>query len=223
MTEFVRFPQTPHLEGPAGSEIRRDKIMSPHAAEALLNNVVVVEEKVDGENLGMSVDSGRLRPQARGSYVEPGGAHFRGLASWLLPRTDRLRTALGADLVLFGEWCADAHTVRYDALPDWLLVFDIFDRSAAAFWSTPRRDAFAAKLGLCVVPRLAEGRLSLRDLRGLLGVSRLGTEQMEGVVVRHESATLLLERAKLVRPDFVQQIEGHWRSRSRVPNRLNVR
>ena len=38
---------------------------------------------------------------------------------------------------------------------------------------------------------------------------------------RHEDECWLLERAKLVRSDFTQQIAGHWRKRSLEWNRLN--
>ncbi|RBL99776.1 DNA ligase [Acidithiobacillus ferridurans] len=36
---------------------------------------------------------------------------------------------------------------------------------------------------------------------------------MEGLVIRRESADTCEARAKLVRPDFTQAIDVHWRSR----------
>ena len=44
---------------------------------------------------------------------------------------------------------------------------------------------------------------------------------LEGVVIRHEDDDWLLQRAKLVRPDFVQSIEEHWRSRALQWNRIS--
>src|SRR5690606_5510157 len=62
MTEFLRFPHTPHLAWLGTAPLRGDKVLSPVEVEALLSRTVVVEEKVDGANLGFSVDeSGALR------------------------------------------------------------------------------------------------------------------------------------------------------------------
>ncbi|WP_257945770.1 RNA ligase family protein, partial [Pseudomonas plecoglossicida] len=54
---------------------------------------------------------------------------------------------------LFGEWCAARHSLDYGTLPDWFLLFDVYDRSTGRFWSTVRRDALAAEAGLATVPR----------------------------------------------------------------------
>jgi hypothetical protein len=46
--------------------VRADKVLSPEQAEELLSDAVRVEEKVDGDNLGISVQAGELRVQYRG-------------------------------------------------------------------------------------------------------------------------------------------------------------
>lgn len=222
MTPFLRYPSTPYLEAPDGIIVRSDKVLDAPECDALLAAELAVEEKVDGENLGLSVVSGQVRAQARGNYVELGGRHFRGLASWLGPRNERLRNALGAELTLFGEWCADAHSVPYDQLPDWLLIFDVYDSATGLFWSSWRRDAFVEELGLALVPRLATGRFGLDELHAMMGRSRLGSRPMEGLVVRAQDDDDVWRRAKLVRPGFKQAINEHWASRARIPNRLAV-
>ena len=211
MSPFVRFPRTPHLALLGPVDVRDDKVMSPDAARAFLDEDIIVEEKVDGENLGLSLVDGRLVAQSRGSYVELGGASFRGLAAWLHPRASRIARELGQDLVLFGEWCAVRHSVPYDALPDWLLLFDVYDRRIQTFWQLDERDLLAEALQLARVPRLATGRFDIAELRKLLGPSRVGDTPMEGLVVRHTERPQ--DRAKLVRPEFLQAIDEHWRSR----------
>jgi ATP-dependent RNA circularization protein (DNA/RNA ligase family) len=218
VSEFVRFPRTPHVAVLGSAHVRDDKVLSPQAARAFLEEDVIVEEKVDGENLGLSVLNGRLVAQSRGSYVEQGGALFRGLESWLRPRAARIAEVLGDDLILFGEWCAVRHTVPYDALPDWLLVFDVYDRREEDFWSFEERDLLADSLQLSLVPRLGTGRFDLVALEQLLGVSRLGHAPMEGLVLRHDHRPR--DRAKLVSADFAQEIDDHWRSRPTESNRL---
>jgi ATP-dependent RNA circularization protein (DNA/RNA ligase family) len=110
--------------------------------------------------------------------------------------------------------------VRYDALPDWFLVFDIYQRSTGRFWPISLRDEFAKELGLHVAPFLGAGRFDEGDLVGLIGKSRVGHGPMEGVVARVQDSSGALQRAKIVRSDFVQQIDQHWMSGSQAMNRL---
>jgi ATP-dependent RNA circularization protein (DNA/RNA ligase family) len=221
VTDFVGFPSTPYLTSDPTVATRVDKLLDQHAATSFLTAPVRVEEKMDGENLGLASVEGDLIAQSRGSYVALGGLQFRGLSSWLAPRRTLLAAALGEGLVMFGEWCADVHSVPYDSLPDWLLVFDVYDRRDGAFWSGDRRDALTAELGLATVPELFAGQCDIPFLRTLLGTSRCGREPMEGVVVRREAIGRTLGRAKLVRPDFMQPGDEHWRSGRRRPNRLD--
>ncbi len=223
MTDFFRYPRTPHLAWLGDGQPRGDKVLPAHDAEAMLSGEVVVEEKIDGANLGLSVsEDGELRAQNRGSYLAPGRAHpqFRPLWSWLAPRESALVDALWPDLVLFGEWCYAVHSVRYDRLPDWFLGFDVYDRASGRFWDTARRNDLLATLDLSSVPRLAAGRFTLDDLVALFGPSRLGSVPMEGVVVRREADGWTTARAKLVRPAFIQHIDTHWAKGPLQRNRL---
>jgi hypothetical protein len=228
MADFFRFPHTPHIAWLAEGEPRDDKVLSPTEATELLAADVLVEEKLDGANLGFSLSPvGELRAQNRGQYLHaPHVGQFARLPEWLLLHGDKLRSVLGqqsrAYLMLFGEWCAARHSLDYDHLPDWFLLFDVYDHSQARFWSTPRRNVLAATLGLATVPRLLEGRCTLPQLKDVLSHQqshfRKGT--LEGVVIRRESADWCEARAKLVRPDFTQDIGEHWSRRRIEWNRL---
>lgn len=223
MTGFFRFPHTPHLAWLGKGTPRDDKTLDPTEASALLSGEVLVEEKVDGANVGLSVDeSGALRVQNRGGWVDREHCHpqFKTLFRWLAPRADAIADALFPDLILFGEWCYAVHSVRYSALPDWLLAFDVYDRAQGAFWSAPRRDELVRGLGLARVPELARGRFDLGGLRALLGRSRLGEVDSEGIYVRRDEGDRLAGRAKLVRPEFVQSIGEHWSRRAMETNAL---
>lgn len=222
MTDFFRFPSTPYLLPPAGFEVREDKVLTTKERSAFLSHLLSVDEKVDGENLGISCDADGLQFQARGSHVRLGGRHFRGLETWIRPRRSRIAEALGTDLILFGEWCAVTHSVRYDALPDWFLVFDIYQHSTGRFWETSLRDEFAKDLGLHSVPFLGAGHFGEGELVNLIGKSRVGHEPMEGLVARIQDSSGALQRAKIVRSDFVQQIGQHWMSGAQSLNRITV-
>lgn len=223
MTDFFRFPHTPHLAWLAQGAPRDDKVLSPQEASELLSAGLVVEEKLDGANLGLSLSpEGKLHTQNRGQYLHPPyTGQFVRLPDWLTLHEDKLREMLAqhlpSNLMLFGEWCAARHSLNYDHLPDWFLLFDVYDRTQSRFWSTSRRNRLATVLGLCAVPQLLQGKCTLQQLKVLLSSQRsqFGQGALEGVVVRRESADWCESRAKLVRPDFTQSIAGHW-SRRRI-------
>jgi ATP-dependent RNA circularization protein (DNA/RNA ligase family) len=220
--EFFRFPRTPHLvwfgEGPP----RQDKLLSPHQAREFLSHEIVVEEKIDGANVGFSINNGTLRAQNRGSYLLPEHSHrqFKPLFGWLQRHRSSLTQALGADLILFGEWCYAIHTIHYTKLPDWFLGFDIYERSARRFWSTARRDRFLRGLGLAVVPRLGAGNFDVARLGELLDKSQLRDGPPEGAYLRRDEGKYLVSRAKLVRSEFTQAIGEHWSHRPLQANTL---
>ncbi|MDP3294339.1 MAG: RNA ligase family protein [Nevskia sp.] len=224
MTDFFRFPHTPHLSWLGSGEPRDDKVLSPNEASTVLAGEVVVEEKLDGANLGVSInEAGSLRAQNRGQYLQPPFiGQFSRLASWLATHEDRIVAALTPNLIAFGEWCAARHSLDYVSLPDWWLLFDIYDRQTDRFWSTARRDDWARKTGVTTVSRIDREKFDLVALKRLLdrSPSRYREGPMEGIVIRAEQGDWLKERAKLVRANFTQSIEVHWRKRPLQWNRL---
>ncbi|MBI2744610.1 MAG: RNA ligase family protein [Burkholderiales bacterium] len=229
MTDFFRFPHTPHLAWLAQGAPRDDKVLSPQEAQEFLNAEVVVEEKLDGANLGLSLSpAGELRAQNRGQYLHaPHAGQFARLPDWLTLHGEKLRVELAQQessrLMLFGEWCAARHSLDYDHLPDWFLLFDVYDRARGRFWSTRRRNEFAVTLNLTTAPELRRGQYELLKLQELLTTehSRFREGPLEGVVIRRESADWCEARAKLVRPDFTQTITEHWSRRRIQWNRLD--
>ncbi len=218
MTDFFRFPHTPHLAWLGEGSPRDDKVLSPNEVTALLAGDVVVEEKLDGANLGLSLaPDGSLRAQNRGQYLaQPHAGQFGRLPAWLAQHGEPLRAVLNANLILFGEWCAARHSLDYAALPDWFLLFDVYDRAAGRFWSTARRNALASRAGLVSVPPLLQGKTTETALKALVATKQSHYREgpLEGVVIRRESAEWCEARAKLVRQNFTQSIGEHWRNRA---------
>jgi len=222
MSDFYRFPHTPHLAWLGNGPVRGDKVFTPQEAKAFLAEHVSIEEKVDGANLGFSLSSdGDLRIQKRGEYLlQPYQGQFSGLKTWLaLHGTDLeafLQEPEHQGLILFGEWCAARHSVAYTHLPDPFLLFDVADPEQQRFWSRQRRDAAAQLLGLATAPLIKDN--SRHTLSGLSGEidhfrSRYHPGPPEGVILRQDGPDWCKARAKLVRPDFTQAIEEHWSSR----------
>jgi ATP-dependent RNA circularization protein (DNA/RNA ligase family) len=221
---FFKFPSTPHLVLLGAVEVRGDKVMSESERNDFLRHELVVEEKVDGANLGISFDTeGNIRAQNRGAYLHlPSTGQWKKLAGWLAPRTDALFEQLTDRYILFGEWCYAQHSVLYDRLPDWFLGFDVYDKSTGRFFSCVRRDEIFRTIGISQVPRVDHGRFTLAELSELLSQSQLSDKPAEGLYLRLDQGEWLLQRAKLVRPAFIQSVEQHWSRGGIRANRLEL-
>ncbi len=215
--DFFKFPSTPHLALPDGVEVRDDKVMPESERDDFLQHELVIEEKVDGANLGISFDAeGKVRAQNRGGYLfPPMTGQWKTLTGWLSSRTDIFFEQLTHRYILFGEWCYARHSVVYDRLPDWFLGFDIYDKSTAKFFSCSRRDEAFQAMDISQVPTLKRGHFTLPEINRLLSKSQLGNAPAEGLYLRVNHDDWLKQRAKLMHPDFIQSIEQHW-SRSEI-------
>ena len=203
-------------------DFRCDKLLSDAERDEFLQRSLLVEEKVDGANLGISFGSeGNIRVQNRGAYLFlPGAGQWKKLDDWLAPRVDDLFERLSDQFILFGEWCYAQHSVFYDHLPDWFLGFDIFDKCESRFLSSQRRDALLKDMGIAQVPFVTRGKFTLPELQELLSGSKFGSQPAEGIYLRHDDGDWLVQRAKLVRASFVQAQAEHWSRSAIKPNRL---
>jgi ATP-dependent RNA circularization protein (DNA/RNA ligase family) len=220
--DFFKFPSTPHLATMPGVDIRDDKVLTESERDAFLRHELTVEEKVDGANLGLSFDAnGNIRAQNRGAYLHlPGAGQWKKLGEWLALHTDTLFEHLSDRHILFGEWCYAQHSIFYDRLPGWFLAFDVYDREAGRFLATARRDQLLGEMHISKVPDIVRGRFTYSGIQKLLSQSKLTNQPAEGIYLRIDHGDWLEQRAKLVRPAFIQSVEQHW-SRSTIrPNQL---
>lgn len=224
MSDFFRFPHTPHIVWLGSAEPRDDKVLSVEEVDELLSGEVLVEEKLDGANVGLSLGpDGEIRAQNRGQYIEPPySGQFTRLPGWLATHEALLKPLLLPHLIVFGEWCAARHSLDYSALPDWFVLFDVYDRESDRFWSSGSRDAFARAAGLESVPCIARRRVDVSELLAYVSQHKSCCRDgsLEGVVVRRESGEWCEMRGKIVRADFTQAIGEHWRSRGIEWNRV---
>jgi len=212
--DFFRFSHTPHLIWLGKGAPRDDKVLSPENARAFLDHPVVVEEKLDGSNLGFSLDpTGTLRVQHRGGYLEaPFVGQFTRLGEWLKRYREPLAASLGDRLILFGEWCAARHSLDYSRLPGWFIGFDVYDRAEQRFWSTPQRNDWLSGVSIPAIKQIHSGHLTLGAVQNLVleTKSRYRDGGVEGVILRREDAHWMQDRCKLVHPYFTQSIGQHW-------------
>eukprot|EP00746_Dinoflagellata_sp_MGD_P165167 gnl/MRDRNA2_/MRDRNA2_94281_c0_seq1.p1 gnl/MRDRNA2_/MRDRNA2_94281_c0~~gnl/MRDRNA2_/MRDRNA2_94281_c0_seq1.p1 ORF type:complete len:1416 (+),score=292.18 gnl/MRDRNA2_/MRDRNA2_94281_c0_seq1:81-4250(+) len=230
----LKFPSTPHLKD-LGSATRDDKHLDPTLVKKFCggSSMVVVEEKIDGANLGISLDSQyRPRLQGRSKWVNwETDYQFKGLEEWLSQHASTLCEVLERNRdILFGEWCAYRHTVEYTSLPCYFLAFDIYDRHVGRFLSrrafhTRLQRASGAKIA-CVPLVTYQVFQSVEEVEQLLKTqSKFGSCPLEGCYLRLDGdvadsttgETYLEHRCKLVRSGFQQAIEegGTWRGRGK--------
>jgi hypothetical protein len=172
-----KYPRTRHLVGSRLQPGDADLTQVPFAE--IRGRHLVVEEKLDGANAGISFTAdGELRLQSRGHYLTggPRERHFGPLKSWAAALAPRLWPVLGDRYVLYGEWLYAKHTVFYDALPHYFCEFDILDLARGQFLSTPRRAELLSGLPVVSVPVLRSGVFgSLAELTGLVRPSACRT------------------------------------------------
>lgn len=159
--DLVKYPRTRHLEGSRLGQGDHDLEAVPLAE--LAGCPLVVEEKIDGANAGVSFDAqGRLLLQSRGHFLTGGGRerHFAMLKTWASRHAETLAAALGDRHVMYGEWLYAKHTIFYDALPHYFLEFDVLDRLTGEFLDTDRRRLLLRDTPVVSVPVVARGQWS---------------------------------------------------------------
>lgn len=204
-----KYPKTPHLPNSPG---RRDDdtTIDERSLKALLSGDVVVTEKMDGENTTFYRD----------------GVHARSLDSMghsSQAYVKRLHSEVAHDIPpgwrVVGENMYATHSIAYDDLESYFLVFAIFDeRDNLLPWR--QVEYWAALLDLQVVPVVAEGTFDSADSVHAEWVDYASRRQREseGFVVRAADATASGEFrrrvAKWVRPGHVQTVQHGWKYRN---------
>lgn len=182
MHAIRKYPRTQHL---LGSRLQPgDEDLDAIPMSELKGKHVVIEEKMDGANCGVSFDAElSLQLQSRGHFLTggPRERQFDLLKQWAGALTDRLLDALADRFVMYGEWLYAKHSVYYDVLPHYFLEFDILDTTTGTFLDTPRRAELLAGLPVTPVKVLFEGEFPGEEaLRQLIGPSNFITKDAPG-------------------------------------------
>lgn len=185
MELIKKYPRTRHIEG---SRIQTgDEDLDCIAFDAIKDSYVVLEEKVDGANCGISFDkNGNLLLQSRGHFLTGGFAEhqFDLLKAWAMCKKTSLYELLTSRYILYGEWLYAKHTCFYDKLPHYFLEFDIFDKGNNCFLSTKKRQELLKEYDFIhSVKILYEGVLKEKQqLISYLGNSYFKSEQSFSVL-----------------------------------------
>jgi hypothetical protein len=174
---IIKYPRTQHVQG---SRLQPgDEDLEQVLLRDLIGKHLVVEEKQDGANSGISFDAdGKLFLQSRGHFLTggPRETQFTLFKQWAATWADLLHIALEDRYVAYGEWLYKKHTVYYDALAHYWAEFDVYDKARGAFLDTPARQALLQGLPYAPVTILWSGTWA-RDMRfeDFVGPSRFKT------------------------------------------------
>lgn len=170
MMKLYKYPRTHHLEGSRFQP--GDEELDSIPFSQIRGRHIVVEEKLDGANAGISFDEqGRLFLQSRGHFLDggPRERQFDLFKTWASRHKANLWEMLGSRYVLYGEWLYAKHTIFYDALPHYFLEFDLLDTHAHEFLSTERRQAMLSRSPVKSVPVLWSGEArALKEIQSLI-------------------------------------------------------
>jgi hypothetical protein len=233
MRPIAKYPRTPHLQGSRLQRGDQDLLAVPF--EVLRGRHVVVEEKLDGANAGISLDDdGQPLLQSRGHYLVggPRERHWNLMKRWSAAHAGAL-AQVARGRVVYGEWLYAKHTVFYDLLPHYFMEFDILEDGV--FLSTARRRELLAGLPIASVPVLWEGTVRdptrLPDLVGpslyksprwrdaLVAAARTAgisvpraieetdpSDHAEGLYIKVEEGGAVVERYKWIRAGFLASV-----------------
>lgn len=210
---YIKYPRTFHLPWSPGTT-KDDRVMKD--ISGLLGKDVLITEKMDGENTTMYPD-----------YI-----HARSFNYDSHPSRDRIK-ALHAQICgdipkgfrICGENLYAKHSILYEDLEDFFLVFSIWDGTKCLDWTST--EEWCTLLELKHIPVLSrkEHFYNAEDLLHA-GAEVLGKpiHEVEGYVVRPEGSFDLKEFnsvvGKYVRKDHVQS-SHHWKFETVVPNKVN--
>jgi hypothetical protein len=176
---MFKYPRTRHI---CGSRLQKGDDLEDVPLEALLDRHLVIEEKMDGANAGISFEDGEMRLQSRGHFLRggPRERHFDLFKQWAACHQEALYCALEERYVMYGEWMFAKHTCFYDKLPHYFMEFDLYDKERDTWASTKARAAHYAEAGVSHIVQpvlvISEGKgWKLEALKALVTQSNFKT------------------------------------------------
>lgn len=182
MEQIYKYPRTRHLEG--SRKQSGDEDLKSVSFDGIRDHFLVLEEKVDGANCGISFGTdGKMYLQSRGHFLNGGYGErqFDLFKLWAGCYEVQLYELLGSRYIMYGEWLYAKHTVFYDRLPHYFMEFDIFDKENGRFFSTRRRQEFLKDMPFVQSVRvLTEGYFqSAEEITAWIGASLFISENPE--------------------------------------------
>lgn len=207
----IKYPRTHHLPWSLGAT-DDDKTLS--STDHFTGREVVVTEKMDGENTTIYA-GGACHARSLDSKAHPARTWVRALAA-------TVGREIPAGWRVCGENLYARHSIGYDGLPTYFMVFGIYDGDNRCL-SWDETLEWCSLLGLTPVPVRYRGVWDEKAIKAChTGTSACGGIQ-EGYVVRVADAfgydDFNTSVAKFVRKNHVTT-DTHWMHAAVVPNKV---
>lgn len=231
--DFFKYPRTPHITGSTGTSDDK-RLGSDATARILSDRSLIVEEKLDGTNVGLHFADGKLVLQCRGHEITAGmHPQYDLFKQWATVKRNVFEEMLGEQFIIYGEWMYAKHCIHYQELPHYFFEFDMLDKVTGQFLTLERRLTLLDGTGIETVPVVHQGEIKLKELLDLVSPSQFGAvfehpnstkvdDLVEGLYLRTEDDEKVTSRAKYVRPEFIEKIKQsqHWQYEKMTPNEL---
>lgn len=184
--------------------------LSKNDISELLSGEVIVEEKMDGANVGIIRHKHGFSLQKRGSLVgQSEHEQFGYFHNWANNQNYELLMNLPVNHIIYAELLYAVHTVFYDKLPSYVLVFDVWDGNS--YLNYDKRKDFCDMYNLHMVPLVTRGSFSKNDISKLIPEKSMYGDFVEGIVLKRYRKNEYL-KAKVVNPDFIKIVNAseHW-------------
>lgn len=184
------------------------------------HDIVIVQEKLDGSNVGVALVDGKIYALGRSGYeakTSPYRMHHM-FHDWVYQNEERFRYVLREGERICGEWLTHAHGTMYELPHEPFVAFDIFTPDNKRMAYLPFSEKIAGKF---VLPYLVHmgGAYSVQDALDNLGdFGKHGAaEQIEGAIWRVERNGAVDFLCKFVRPD---KIDGKYLGDTEILNKF---
>lgn len=201
--------------------------------ERLIGYPIVITEKVDGSNASLEADGCFARTHSG----PPSHLSFDGLKALHAA----VKHKIPDDVQFFGEWCYARHSIEYNALPGYFLLFNVacypksrsndkFHTDGRVWYPWDMVEMYAEDIGVPTVPVLYKGKVDSESQLKELVESFMNQPSScggirEGVVARVADTFKELEFPscvmKCVRANHVQTSE-HWKDQEIIKNKLKA-
>lgn len=215
-----------HLLENAADPPKRKKCLEVDEVKELLSGHTIIEEKIDGGVIGIAWDGNKHLAIGKHSMINPydNSKKVYGLNSWIYQNYEKIQQ-IPIGWIIFGEWMRSSHQIFYDQLPDYFLVFDIWN--GYRYLDLQSRSNMLYKLGFKEVPLIYSGDdLNIEDILCIAGglsvsdMSRFSSSEIfEGIVIKNYDKQLY---GKYVRREFMDSIEENWINSPLTENRLKI-
>ena len=196
-----KYPRTFHL--PWSEEVHSDD-KTLKSIDHLLNKKLTITVKMDGSNVGISFDTVSSR-----SGMKPGHPSF----DMLKQKYATIKHDVPKGMIIYGEWLYAVHSIEYDNLDDYLMVFAIREGGKWYSWSDVAE--WSKLLNLHNVPIVKENitfktEEEMREITTKMA-KRVISQGQEGIVIRLSNSftDFSSSTAKYVRKGHVQS-DKHW-------------